>query len=42
MALRANSKKHSKKHNLVFSARFDSLPKAIVRQLSVDPRRAFG
>lgn len=38
MALRANSKKR----NLAFSAKFDSLPKAIIRQLSVDPRRVFG
>jgi len=38
MALRANSKKH----NLAFSAKFDSLPKAIVRQLSFDPRLVFG
>jgi glycosyltransferase involved in cell wall biosynthesis len=38
MALKANFKKH----NLVFSARFDSLPRTIVRQLSVNPRRVFG
>jgi glycosyltransferase involved in cell wall biosynthesis len=38
MALRANSKKH----NLAFSAKFDSLPKAMSRQLSFNPRRVFG
>ena len=38
MALRATSKKH----DLAFAARFDSLPNAIARQLSFDPRRIFG
>lgn len=33
---------NSKKHNLAFSAKFDSLPKAMIRQLSFDPRRVFG
>jgi glycosyltransferase involved in cell wall biosynthesis len=32
----------SRKQNLAFSASFDSLPKAILRQLSLDPRRIFG
>jgi len=38
MVLRANSKKH----NLAFTAEFDSLPKALFRQLSFNPRRVFG
>ena len=38
MALRANSKRHQ----LAFPAKFDSLPKAIIRQLSFDPRLVFG
>ena len=38
IVLRANSKKH----NLAFSAKFDSLPKTMFRQLSFDPRRVFG
>jgi glycosyltransferase involved in cell wall biosynthesis len=33
---------NSKKHNLAFPARFDSLAKAIVRQLSFDPRLVLG
>jgi len=38
IVLRANSKKH----NLAFSAKFDSLLKAMFRQLSFNPRRVFG
>jgi glycosyltransferase involved in cell wall biosynthesis len=38
MVLRANSGKH----NLAFSAKFDSLPRAMFRQLSFNPRRVFG
>ena len=38
VTLRANPKKR----NLAFSAKFDSILKALFRQLSFDPRRAFG
>lgn len=38
MVLRASFRKH----NLAFSAKFDSLPKAMFRQLSFNPRRVFG
>jgi len=38
IALRASSRKH----NLAFPARFDSLPNAILRQLSFNPRQVFG
>ncbi len=38
MALRADSQKHK----LAFPAKFSSLPKAMFRQLSFNPRRVFG